>query len=95
MPVPASTAEFAFGAAHLERLRLQSGAHQGAPGAVLAILAAVDREPEAWGGFSAEEERALGRLRRADDRAAFAMAHGLLRLVYGRMTGRPAGMPRP
>ena len=89
MSLLASTAERSFGAARLQRLWSEDDTSEvpPGPGTVLMIVAAVDRPPDAWGRFSPSEEEALARLRRADDRAAYAMAHGLLRGAFARLTG--------
>lgn len=84
-----STAEGRFGAQALQRLMAESCDAQPGPGTALAILAKVDRPAEAWTGFSAFECEAMARLRRPDDRAAYAMAHGLLRRAVLRLMGEP------
>ncbi|MFP5078557.1 4'-phosphopantetheinyl transferase family protein [Rhizobium sp. YIM 134829] len=96
MSVPASTADHRFGAARLHRLWQQAAGEWQAParGCVLAIVAAVDREAEAWTGLSSDEQQALARLRRADDRAAYAMAHGLAREAFARLTGEASDRMR-
>lgn len=60
------------------------------PGSVLAVVARVDRSPGAWSCLDPMERQALARLRRDDDKAAYAMAHGLARMLFERMTGHPA-----
>ncbi|QCK84381.1 4'-phosphopantetheinyl transferase superfamily protein [Phreatobacter aquaticus] len=72
-------------------------------GQVDIAVAAVDRLPTDWHDLEPFEYERIARLMRADDRAAYAMAHGLLRRLISGVTGlaaadirlayRPGGQP--
>lgn len=51
------------------------------------VVAEVDRPPGAWTCLEPFELARIERLQRADDRAAFAMAHGLARRLAARFAG--------
>lgn len=56
------------------------------------VWAHVGRDPAAWADLLDSDERArMARLRRPEDRAAYALAHGLLRLELGRASGVAPG----
>lgn len=58
-------------------------------------LVGVSQAPPEWVGLlDAGERDRLGRLRRCEDRLAYAAAHALVRAVAGMKLGRPAGAVR-